>query len=160
MPFSQLDDIWIQESLVRFVRVYGEGLRQSPFYRFLSFFKVAQQINAAARAQLRKLCEKHGVQPPLLNGVLPAEPVKFFAAAMVGTKYTVAITNYQELYRNSIAHLDAGDKVLPFDLAVESRVRTASMVLAFIVEDLLNQIAATVKELRTAGVSDSQIKFG
>lgn len=44
VALSQLDDIWMQESLVRFARVFAEGLRsESPFYRFLSFFKVAQQ---------------------------------------------------------------------------------------------------------------------
>ncbi len=146
---------------MRFARVYVEGLRsESPFYRFLSFFKVAQQINAAVRPQIRKICTKHSISSPTLNGVLPQDPIGLFAVASVGKKYTVVITEYQELYRNSIAHLDAGDKILPFDLAVEARVRLASMVLAYIVDDLLKQIASTIKELKRAGVPEAEIKFG
>lgn len=161
VALSQLDDIWMQESLVRFARVFAEGLRsESPFYRFLSFFKVAQQLNAAVRSQLRKICENHGVLPPNLNGVLPVDPIGMFASALVGKKYTLVITEYQELYRNSIAHLDAGDKILPFDLEVESRVQLASMVLAYIVEDLLKQIANTIKDLMQAGVPETDIRFG
>jgi len=161
MPFMQPEGVWMQASLVRFAQVFAEGIRsESPFYRFLSFFKIAQQVNSSVRAQLRKLCERQDVTPPALNGVLPDDPIKLFAASMVGTKYTKAITEYQELYRNSIAHLNAGDKLLPFDLAAEGRVRTASMVLAYIVDDLLNQIAATVKALQLKGLSAADIIFG
>jgi hypothetical protein len=161
MPLPQLDNVWMQESLVRFACVYAEGLRsESPFYRFLSFFKVAQQVNAIVRAQLRKQCIKHGISPPPLNGVLPPDPIGLFSPASVGKKHTTVIMEFQGLYRNSIAHLDAGDKILPFDLAVESRVRLASMVLAYIVEDWLKQIAASIKELRQAGAPEADIKFG
>jgi len=161
MPFKQPEGVWMQTSLVRFAQVFAEGLRsESPFYRFLSFFKIAYQVNSSVRAQLRKLCERQGLTPPALNGELPDDPIKLFAPAMVGKKYSKVIVEYQELYRNSVAHLDADDKLLPFDLAAEGQVRTASMVIAYLVGDLLDQMAGTVNALQLKGLSDAEITFG
>lgn len=159
--FNQPDDVWMLPSLKPFISLYLEGLRsQSPFYRFLCFFKVCQRINSVVRKQLRDLFEGRGLPPPPLNGTLPSDPISHVAKDMVGVKYGNAITTYQSQYRNSIAHFDPSDELEPFDLVAESATRSASVVMNWIAYDLLSQIVNAVKELRAAGTPDSEISFG
>jgi hypothetical protein len=159
-PVAQPDPTWLHPSLRPFASLYADGLRSnSPFYQFLCFFKVCQRINASVRPKLRKLFVTRALPPPELNGIFPGDPINVIAKDMVGVKYTVAITKYQVEYRNAVAHFDPADKLEPFDLTVEARVRTAAILMSWAAYDLLGQMTDAVKALRAAGADDAAITF-
>jgi hypothetical protein len=126
---------------------------------FSAFSKSANGINASVRPKLRKLCDAKALQPPMLNGTFPADPISVIAKNMVCVKYTVAITKYQTEYRDAAAHFDPADKLEPFDLTPEARVRTAAILVSWAAYDLLGQITDAVKILRAAGADDTTITF-
>jgi len=158
---GQPDDVWMLPALKPFISLYVEGMRgQSPFYRFLCFFKICQRINSNVRKQFRDMFDCRGLTPPPLNGAFPGDPIAHIAKDKVGVKYTVALAEYQAQYRNAIAHFDPADKLEPFNLSVESAIRTASIVMNWAAYDLLSQMVDAIKQLRSAGTPDGEIVFG
>lgn len=79
---------------------------------------------------------------------------------MVGKRYTVAISRYQDEYRNAIAHFDPADRLEPFDIAAETRVRTAAALMAWVANDLIVQIVNAIKIMLTSGIPPEVIDFG
>jgi hypothetical protein len=154
-------DLEVHPSVRPFISLFVEGLRNSsPFYRFLCFFKICQRVNSRVRPQFRKLAIHHGLTPAELNGEFPKDPIEKFDPAMVGTRYTVAISRYQGEYRNAIAHFDPADRLEPFNIAVEGRVRTAAALMAWAANDLIVQIVEATKMMLANGVAPDAIDFG
>jgi hypothetical protein len=149
------DNIWLSKPLRALASLFLEGLRSnSPFYRFLCFFNVASRVNDVTKSRLRKVCAKTGVEPPKLNGTLSADGViDVVAPELIGTKYTDLLDRYRGEYRNAIAHFDPNDRLVPFDMDAESRVRTAAIVMSLVSRDLLDQAAASLRELAARAVS-------
>lgn len=154
-------DLEVHPSVRPFISLFLEGLRSSsPFYRFLCFFKICQRVNSRVRPQFRKLAIHHGLTPAELNGEFPTDPIDKFDPSMVGKRYTVAISRYQVEYRNAIAHFDPADRLEPFDITVEGRVRTAAALMAWAANDLIAQIIEATKIMLAKGVAREAIDFG
>ncbi len=149
------DSIWLSRPLKALASMFLEGIRSnSPFYRFFCFFNVAYRINNVTKNRLRELCASNLLGRPQLNGALTADRViDVVAPQLVGTKYTDLISRYQSEYRNAIAHFDPKDRLVPFDLDAESKIRTASIVMSVVSRDLLDQVAAAVRDLASASVN-------
>jgi hypothetical protein len=155
------DNIWLTKPLRAVASLFVEGLRSnSPFYRFLCFFNVAARINDVTKNRLRNICVENGVKKPKLNGKLTADGViDAVAPQLIGTKYTDLIDRYRSEYRNAIAHFDTDDRLVPFDMEAESRARTAAIAMSVVSRDLLDQAAASVRELIARGVDLESLDF-
>lgn len=155
------DPMYLHPSLRPFVSQYVEGVRSSsPFYSFLCYFKVCERMNDV-RSKLRKVFNKRGIDAPPLNGTFPEDPVAHVSLEMVGVKYTAAVTKYQALYRNGIAHFNPADRLEPLvELQNEGAVRTAGIVMRWAAFDLINQVSQALVGLQTAGVNLEDVDFG
>jgi len=135
-----------------FITLYAEGLRaQSPFYRFLCFFKIADKLLSTVLQQLRTIGNALSVPAPNFSGTVPSDPFDKIAPVYVGKKYTAVRDSLQERYRNVIAHLDLASPLRPFDVGSEADVGGASRVMAYIAHDLLYRTYEYIKALEAAG---------
>jgi hypothetical protein len=137
---------------------YSEAIRaSSPFYRFLCFFNVVDKLLDSAAGKFRKLAVKYDVEPPVLNGTLPSEPIAQFDRSFAGKKYTTARDELRSSLRNVIAHLDPRSAIRPFDLDAENSAAIGAAVLGFAATELLTKAYDFLGVLSIAGCDVEQI---
>jgi hypothetical protein len=160
VELSTMDAITSHRSLRPYVSQYIEGIRSSsPLYSFLCYFKICERLNRV-RPRIRKICERYNITPPSVNGVFPEDPIAYVNAEAIGKKYTAELSRLQDLYRNSIAHLNPNEDIEPLvDAVRESQVRTASCLLRYAAFDMINQIIAALSTIRDTGVDLALVSF-
>lgn len=142
-----------------FTSVYAEGIRaRSPFYRFLCFFKIVEQIIKSG-GHIAALATEYNVARPVLNGMVPSDPFSNLTPQYVGKKYTVLQSELQTRYRNVIAHLDLNSPIQPFQLEAEAEVEQSAIVLSFVARELLFKLYDFAIALAQHGCNLAELRF-
>lgn len=147
-------------ALVPMITLFAEGIRAtSVFYRFLCFYKIVEQLIDRVGPILTQIGSSMGLDPLRLNGIVPFPDFDKIAPQATGKKFTVVRSDYQDKYRNVIAHFDLSSPIQPFSQKAEAEVQVASAVMLFAADTMLKDVHSYINELKHRGCSVETIDF-
>lgn len=126
----------------------AEGRRAtSVFYRALVFFKIVDTFIERIQPKLNRVCYDNNMPFDQLDLAFPEIPFHQISPPLVGVKYTAYRDRVRNRIRDVVAHLDPDSPIIPFDVAAEIEVRTASIALHYCASEVVTFVYKCVERL-------------
>lgn len=158
---SEAPSFSVPSALTPLFAMYADGIKsESPFYSFLSFFKIADHLLSVIYPRISALRASLGLDRSLPVGSLPEEPFKYVAAEAVGKKFTRIRDEFNKPFRVEVAHFTENSILRSEDPGAIEAAAQASLVMRYIANECLQVAVNEARGLVECGLSRERIEDG